>query len=241
MKRKSLIEHNLVIITIVSAVVAGIIFAVFYSKDKENTPPPPPPGGSPGGRPPPIPLTPPTPTPPTPPTPTPPTPPPPGGGGDTIPDNWTTLHNTRRLIAWDKPGDVNRLQWDTTLANQALEHSKKLYNEKNGECGFVEGDHGDTSGGQNLSCVNKGSTITPDFAITNKNYGWYDSECSKYKPGDKFTKDAGHYTQVVWKDAKKLGCGIYKNFATCNYDVGNINTTDDFLKNVPQNNNHCNL
>jgi uncharacterized protein YkwD len=52
---------------------------------------------------------------------------------------------------------------------------------------------------------------------------WYD-EVSKYNynnPG--FSSETGHFTQVVWKNSKKLGCGKAKSadgkvFVVCNYD-----------------------
>ncbi|CAF0913474.1 unnamed protein product [Adineta steineri] len=38
--------------------------------------------------------------------------------------------------------------------------------------------------------------------------GWYD-EISKYDFDDpKFTEEAGHFTQLLWKDSKKLGVGF---------------------------------
>ncbi len=57
---------------------------------------------------------------------------------------------------------------------------------------------------------------------------WYD-ERSNYnydQPG--FSSQTGHFTQVVWKDTTKLGCGKAKStdgkvFVVCNYDPpGNV-------------------
>ncbi|KAI8904688.1 pathogenesis-related protein [Gorgonomyces haynaldii] len=31
----------------------------------------------------------------------------------------------------------------------------------------------------------------------------------------------GHYTQVIWPDARRVGCGIYRGYVTCRYDSGN--------------------
>lgn len=56
---------------------------------------------------------------------------------------------------------------------------------------------------------------------------WY-AECPNYKsvpskPSD-FTggPEIGYYTQVVWKDAKKVGCAAVGSIAACLYDYGNM-------------------
>ena len=65
---------------------------------------------------------------------------------------------------------------------------------------------------------------------------WYD-EKSKYHGGCDITPEAcdssGHYTQLMWRDAKKVGCGISDNsqIAACLYDIGN--EIGEFGNNVP--------
>jgi uncharacterized protein YkwD len=65
---------------------------------------------------------------------------------------------------------------------------------------------------------------------------WY-NEVKSYnysKPG--FSMQTGHFTQVVWKNSKKLGCGKAKSkdgkvFVVCNYDPPG-NYQGQFPKNV---------
>lgn len=141
---------------------------------------------------------------------------------------WLDAHNKYR----DTP-----LTWDTNLASQAKEYSGKL-----NSIGSIH--HGDLcnpnctgsscSGGhtcgQNLEQspepVDAGSAVDR----------WY-NECSMYKsppttPGE-FNKqgEVFHYTQVVWKGTKKVGCGMVGNVSSCLYDRGNL--LGDFHENVP--------
>lgn len=74
--------------------------------------------------------------------------------------------------------------------------------------------------------------------------GWYD-EIKAYrfnKPG--FSPKTGHFTQVVWKDTERVGCGAARAsdgavFVVCNYDPrGNFATTGQepkaYSQNVPR-------
>jgi len=33
-----------------------------------------------------------------------------------------------------------------------------------------------------------------------------------------FTSGIGHFTQMVWQDTQRLGCGVSGSFLTCRYD-----------------------
>lgn len=46
---------------------------------------------------------------------------------------------------------------------------------------------------------------------------WVDEE-RLWRPGMGFTMDTGHFTQVVWKNTRRVGCGFAKGIVTCNYD-----------------------
>jgi len=105
--------------------------------------------------------------------------------------------------------DASPLEWDETMANHAEGVSAT--------CIF---EHSGSSYGENLAA----GYDSPDAAIT----AWYD-EKDQYN-GD-FSSAAGHFSQLVWKGAKKVGCGQVdcagKNgtpgkFFTCNYDTGNV-------------------
>lgn len=67
---------------------------------------------------------------------------------------------------------------------------------------------------------------------------WYD-EISLYdfnRPG--FYHETGHFTQLVWKDTKAVGCGLaiskdYKIYGSCNYSPpGNFVGAQSFRENV---------
>ncbi|KAI8980249.1 CAP domain-containing protein [Pilobolus umbonatus] len=115
------------------------------------------------------------------------------------------------------------LVWNTTMATYAQKWVNK--------CKFA---HSNGPYGENLAM---GYPNWPS-AVN----GWY-NEVSKYnfdKPGYKDT--TGHFTQVVWKGTREIGCGVktctnYGNakIYMCNYkEFGNIVTSDNsyFIKNV---------
>ena len=89
--------------------------------------------------------------------------------------------------------------------------------------------------GENLFCCS-GNEIQGE-AMT---MSWY-NEINKYNfnnPG--FSIDAGHFTQIVWKDTKEVGFGFAKSkngiyYGVANYfPTGNINNKQDFNNNVLQ-------
>ncbi|XP_073999857.1 salivary antigen-5-like isoform X1 [Rhodnius prolixus] len=86
--------------------------------------------------------------------------------------------------------------------------------------------------GQNIYM--KSSTENGGLEKTFKKYipemvkGWYD-EVKLYTFGDAFSVKTGHYTQIVWKNTTKVGCGYsyfkertqgndwYSGYLVCNY------------------------
>jgi uncharacterized protein YkwD len=150
-----------------------------------------------------------------------------GGGGDSGGEDWLSLHNEKRKKAW---GSSQNLVWDSNLAAGAKDWAAQLVEKikKEGTSGFQ---HSNTAGnpkiksttgcdkmssgcGENMYYV-WGKSLDPKVVVD----AWYD-ECSKYN--GKFTEETGHYTQLVWKDAKKVGCGVSGGVGVCWYDKGNI-------------------
>jgi len=109
------------------------------------------------------------------------------------------------------------LTWNSTMADYALEKVSKT-------CVF-EHSHGPY--GENLAMGYK----TAAEAIA----AWYDEEKMYDYAAGQFSSATGHFTQMVWKSAKQVGCGSYEcpgkgNFLTCNYDTGNV--ISQFVENV---------
>jgi len=136
-----------------------------------------------------------------------------GGFGDSC----VETHNKYRAEHGAGP-----LEWDQTMADFA----KKV----SATCVFQ---HSGGPYGENLAA----GYSSPEAAIT----AWYD-EGSQYNYGAAdFSEQSGHFTQVVWKSAKKVGCaqvdcngtgGTPGSFFTCEYDTGNV--IGEFSQNVLQ-------
>lgn len=124
------------------------------------------------------------------------------------PDVQATLqaHNAARSRRGARP-----LVWDDGLASVAqawsnrgvFEHSKSRY-------------------GENLAMGTGNCKEAVDL--------WTDEE-KQWRPGMGFTMATGHFTQVVWKGSKRVGCGFAKGIVTCNYDPPG-NYTGNFDANV---------
>ncbi|TGZ84780.1 PR-1-like protein [Ascodesmis nigricans] len=91
-------------------------------------------------------------------------------------------HNSLRKNFTAEP-----LTWDDDLADSAQEYAE--------ECEFEHSGISDI--GENLAA----GYTTPEDAVT----AWSNEE-DDYKTG-KITKDAGHFTQMVWKNTTMVGCG----------------------------------
>lgn len=117
---------------------------------------------------------------------------------------------------------VPPLAWSDELAASAQQWANK--------CGKKHGAHGKF--GENLAW---GATRTAANAVDD----WY-KEVNRYnygKPG--FAHGIGHFTQMIWKNTTKVGCGATR----CNSKVGYLwvcryapagNWFGQFQKNVPQ-------
>lgn len=145
---------------------------------------------------------------------------------------WVRKHNYYRDVS-------HPLTWDSELASQARDWATELNNIAGDDCKYgVSPPHGklknakcvENQCGQNVACRTIGIK-SPSFAMDN----WY-LECKDYNNSTKpysntLNKKVGHYTQMVWKDASKLGCAIVGKVAVCNYDDGNV--VGQYANNVP--------
>jgi uncharacterized protein YkwD len=126
-------------------------------------------------------------------------------------------HNKFRALHHAPP-----LVWDNTLANYALRYAS--------QCQFQ---HSSGSYGENLAAGYP--------SITEAVTAWH-AEGDQYpydKPG--FYTSTGHFTQMVWKGSKKVGCGYVncngkngiQEFLVCEYSpAGNIVNEGFFKANV---------
>ena len=129
--------------------------------------------------------------------------------GDIPPRSMETVvesHNRKRKRHCAKP-----LEWSAKLADVAQGWADKLA--KRG-CPL---EHNDSEYGENLA-VGTASVMTGERAVDI----WYD-ENDKYKYGpNEASSETGHFTQVVWRKSRRLGCGTAecgdKRLWVCNYD-----------------------
>lgn len=110
------------------------------------------------------------------------------------------------------------LQWSSTLAAQAQGWADKL---KQAGCAF---EHSQNSPyGENLYFFAPAGNMSPEQIST----GWYDEVQLYDFNNGAFSMSTGHFTQLVWKDTKNLGCGVSMcnggEIWVCNYDPpGNV-------------------
>jgi uncharacterized protein YkwD len=53
---------------------------------------------------------------------------------------------------------------------------------------------------------------------------WY-AEGAKHAYGDTYQPETGHFTALIWRDAKVLGCGVHGGIVSCNYGSGGLALT----------------
>lgn len=165
-----------------------------------------------------------------------------GGGGGGNEENWLVAHNDIRRLAHNVNDDSVDLEWDEDLAADALVHAEDMAS--TGNWG-----HSITSSGENLSYTMNSSG--PDQSEIETVRRWYDECDGPHElvdgringPYDFGTNSLGsspnalHYSQVVWKGAKKVGCAFAlsedgtKQYGVCNYDVKQV--SGDEANNMP--------
>ena len=141
---------------------------------------------------------------------------------ETLRSQILSRHNTYR-----KQHQVGNLVRNSEIEKIAQKYSEQLA--ASGEFKHSSNKFNGNSLGENLY-KNYGTTVDGNGAVDL----WY-NEVAKYdykNPG--FSMETGHYTQLVWKGSKNLGCGIACGkgcIVTCNYyPAGNY--LGEFDKNV---------
>lgn len=127
-------------------------------------------------------------------------------------------HNIKRALHVDTPP----LVWDDTLA-QFAEKLAAQYSCYSGELHHSGADYG-----ENLAL---------GYSATGAVDGWY-NEIKSYNYSSSAIQPAtGHFTQVVWRDSKRVGCAIrycnsyWGNYMICEYDPSG-NYLGEFADNV---------
>jgi uncharacterized protein YkwD len=125
-------------------------------------------------------------------------------GGDAA--LWLDAHN--RLRARHCAGE---LVWSAKLAQVAQHWANAL---RDRDCAF---DHSNGSYGENLAAGTSG-TLGPRSVVEM----WYD-EVAQYRfPDGGFSMKTGHFTQLVWRGTKQVGCGRSQckgmDVFVCEYD-----------------------
>ena len=116
---------------------------------------------------------------------------------DQIPNKQEAEEMLSRHNHWRAEVGVEPLEWSDDLAKSAAKWAKKLKADK---CGFY---HSDDSYGENIWKGTSGY-----YSITQVVDSWgeeiedYNYKTNKCKVG----RACGHYTQIVWRDTKKVGC-----------------------------------
>ena len=107
------------------------------------------------------------------------------------------------------------LVWSNELAEAAQQWADKL---------LVEGlfMHSDMAYGENLykitGCATTAAHVVTVWTTELQNYNYRENTCSG---------ECGHYTQIVWRETRKVGCGVARSsnqeIWACEYDPpGNV-------------------
>jgi uncharacterized protein YkwD len=121
-------------------------------------------------------------------------------------------HNDERT-----PLGIPKLVWSAELAQSALKWAKELARRNT-----LKHSSGRVHIGENVSCTGTKSNSLARLLgmwMDEKKYYIHKPYPNCSNTGDK--SDVGHYTQVIWKDSKELGCGLAtgsgRDFLVCQY------------------------
>jgi uncharacterized protein YkwD len=147
-------------------------------------------------------------------------------------DAFVAAHNAARASTSLNPQPSPALppvSWDPILADTAYNYLSKCVSSdgqlvdhnKNRASDYQALGGTDKYVGENIYATT-GNTVAPADAVNS----WM-SEASKYDYSKNDFSNAGHYTQVVWRDSVRIGCAIvncanarYNNTVLCDYAPG---------------------
>lgn len=126
----------------------------------------------------------------------------------------TEAHNKfRRRTA----GGLPDLAWDEEVAAYAQRWAEYLKQANGCRMMHRQGSHRERKYGENLAW-SSGKELEPDDVVQM----WYDEIRDYRYATNSCSGVCGHYTQVVWRDSKKVGCGMARcgrsEVWVCNYD-----------------------
>ena len=141
-------------------------------------------------------------------------------------DEFLKSHNQCRQNTSNK---IPPLKWDFTLENESRSWAAHLATNV-GELQHSKPSADEVRYGENLH-FNPDKSFTPKDAVNS----WCNEKVN-FKPGGQFPdvsntgkwQDVGHYTQVIWKETKFVGCGTAQDsqgntYVVCRYlPPGNI-------------------
>lgn len=114
---------------------------------------------------------------------------------------------------------VPALKWSASIAKTAQAYAD--------QCVF---EHSGTDLGENLATGTTGAYSPAQFVND-----WY-SEIANYDFGAGTGDDTGHFTQVIWKSTKQVGCGLAQcsgnDILVCQYSPAG-NYDGEYIDNVP--------
>ncbi len=125
-------------------------------------------------------------------------------------------HNQARANALPSPGSpLTPLAWSSTIADVAQSYAER--------CRF---EHSDGDLGENLY-VESGQTASPAEVVASwaSEIAFYDYAANSCAPREQ----CGHYTQIVWSDTRRVGCGRAR--CTSNSPFGNDNPWNNWVCN----------
>jgi pathogenesis-related protein 1 len=146
-------------------------------------------------------------------------------------DEILTAHNNARAakcqppLTWDPIAEIVATNYAATCPNGHNSHRNGDYIKDGGNCSSSEWPYCSTAVlGENIAWMTDG-TLTQLVNLWNDEESlWNCNQLPSYQPG------CGHYTQVVWYNTKRVGCGKHlmcngMTILVCNYfPPGNFNT-----------------